>query len=61
MTGLSSRPAPLDQAHGLRRLFAHARVRFDYLVPQLRLPENQRRRAVVEILKSLVPQAPARS
>jgi hypothetical protein len=39
----------------------HARVRFDYLVPQLRLPENQRRRAVVEILKSLVPQAPARS
>jgi hypothetical protein len=28
MTGLHSRPAPLDQADGLRRLFAHARVRF---------------------------------
>ena len=27
MTGLHSRPAPLDQADGLRRLFAHARVR----------------------------------
>ena len=38
-----------------------ARVRFDYLLPQLRRPENQRRRAVAEILKSLVPQAPARS
>lgn len=25
---LSCRPAPLDQAHGLRRLFAHAQVRF---------------------------------
>ena len=35
MTGLSSRPAPLDQAHGLRRLFAHARVRF---VPVLSNP-----------------------
>jgi hypothetical protein len=28
MTGLHSRPAPLDQADGLRRLFAHARVCF---------------------------------
>jgi len=28
MPGLHSRPAPLDQADGLRRLFAHARVRF---------------------------------
>jgi hypothetical protein len=28
MTGLHSRPAPLDQADGLRRLFAHARVRY---------------------------------
>jgi hypothetical protein len=28
MTGLHSRPVPLDQADGLRRLFAHARVRF---------------------------------
>jgi flagellar biosynthesis protein FlhG len=28
MSGLHSRPTPLDQAHGLRRLFAHARVRF---------------------------------
>lgn len=28
MSGLHSRPVPLDQAHGLRRLFAHARVRF---------------------------------
>ncbi|WP_372525345.1 MinD/ParA family protein [Piscinibacter sp.] len=28
MTGPSSRPAPLDQADGLRRLFGHARVRF---------------------------------
>jgi len=28
MTGLHSRPTPLDQADGLRRLFAHARVRF---------------------------------
>ena len=28
MPGLHSRPVPLDQAHGLRRLFAHARVRF---------------------------------
>lgn len=28
MTGLHSRPAPLDQADGLRRMFAHARVRF---------------------------------
>ena len=28
MTTLASRPAPLDQADGLRRLFAHARVRF---------------------------------
>jgi flagellar biosynthesis protein FlhG len=28
MTGLHSRTAPLDQADGLRRLFAHARVRF---------------------------------
>jgi len=35
MTGLSSRPAPLDQADGLRRLFAHARVRF---VPVLSNP-----------------------
>jgi flagellar biosynthesis protein FlhG len=28
MTALRSRPAPLDQADGLRRLFAHARVRY---------------------------------
>jgi len=28
MTGIHSRPAPLDQADGLRRLFAHARVCF---------------------------------
>jgi flagellar biosynthesis protein FlhG len=35
MTGLSSRPAPLDQADGLRRLFAHARVCF---VPVLSNP-----------------------
>ncbi len=28
MPGLHSRPAPLDQADGLRKLFAHARVRF---------------------------------
>lgn len=28
MTGLHSRPAPLDQADGLRRLFAHSRVTF---------------------------------
>lgn len=28
MSSFSSRPAPLDQADGLRRLFAHARVRF---------------------------------
>lgn len=35
MTGLPSRPAPLDQADGLRRLFAHARVRF---VPVLSNP-----------------------
>ncbi len=39
---------------------ATARMRFDYLLPQLELPENQRRRDVVEILKSLVPQAPAK-
>src|SRR5436190_9720082 len=35
MNGPTSRPAPLDQAHGLRRLFAHARVRF---VPVLSNP-----------------------
>src|SRR5439155_239132 len=28
MNGPTSRPVPLDQADGLRRLFAHARVRF---------------------------------
>lgn len=28
MSHLSSRPAPLDQADGLRRMFAHARMRF---------------------------------
>jgi hypothetical protein len=28
MTAIHSRPAPLDQADGLRRLFAHARVTF---------------------------------
>src|SRR5438874_12258009 len=28
MNGPTSRPAPLAQADGLRRLFAHARVRF---------------------------------
>jgi flagellar biosynthesis protein FlhG len=28
MTASTSRPVPLDQADGLRRLFAHARVRF---------------------------------
>jgi len=28
MSPLHSRPAPLDQADGLRRMFAHARVRF---------------------------------
>jgi flagellar biosynthesis protein FlhG len=37
MTGLSSRPAPLDQADGLRRLFAHARVRY---VPVLSNPHT---------------------
>jgi hypothetical protein len=36
-----------------------ARMRFDYLLPMLRLPANQQRRTVVDILKSLVPQAPA--
>ena len=35
MSGIHSSPAPLDQAHGLRRLFAHARVRF---VPVLSNP-----------------------
>ncbi|MFY9823391.1 MAG: hypothetical protein WAM82_18560 [Thermoanaerobaculia bacterium] len=39
---------------------AGARMRFDYLLPMLRLPVNQQRRAVVEILKSFVPQAPPR-
>jgi hypothetical protein len=34
-----------------------SRVRFDYLLPQLKLPENQQRGAVIEILKSLVPKA----
>ena len=38
---------------------AVAQVRFDYLLPQLELPENQQRHAVVELLKSFVPQAPA--
>ena len=37
------------------------RMRFDYLLPQLALPENERRRNVVEILRSLIPQAPAGS
>jgi|SRR6185312_5132745 len=32
---------------------AGARMRFDYLLPQLELPENQQRQAVVEILKKL--------
>ena len=32
---------------------AGARMRFDYLLPQLDLPENQQRHAVVEILKKL--------
>ena len=32
---------------------AGARMRFDYLLPQLELPENQQRHAVVEILKKL--------
>jgi hypothetical protein len=39
---------------------AGRRVRFDYLLPQLKLPENQQRRAVIEILKSLIPKAPER-
>jgi len=38
---------------------AGARVRFDYLLPQLELPENKQRHAVVELLKSFVPQASA--
>ena len=33
-------------------------VRFDYLLPQLKLPANQQRSAVIEILKSLVPKPP---
>lgn len=40
---------------------AGARMRFDYLLPQLDLPENHQREAVVEILKKLVANQPAQN